>query len=513
MTFQTKSRLILLAMFYVTMMSCADVFSEPHQTATFSPILSGDDLPYQVTVRPYDFDDASLPTLHSYAAATHAGKWVILAGRTNGLHGFDQNPFNNFPAASQNRDVWVIDPVAKQSWHRSLAGLEGGLTEEQVSSITPTNNQFYQQGDQLYMSGGYGLRADGDFGTFDTLTAIELPGIVDWVQNGNGMAADHVRQIQHAAVQVTGGAMYAMQGRTHIVFGQNFIGGYTAFGHGIYTEQVRSFDIVDDGQVLSIEDVTMTEPAADYRRRDLNVTPVIRPEGDGTLAEELVVYSGVFTKYTGAWTVPVEIDGSGQPSMADPAAVETFKQGMNNYHSAKFGMYSEATGMMHQLFFGGISLQYLDDATGEIMTDDAMPFVNDITAIVSDAGGSYSQYRVGRFPELLDGSGNPWRFGTNAEFFPAAGVEMYDNGVLNLESLSNETVVGYIFGGIAANAPHTRGVEGAVSVGSNLIFEVVVTNVPEPSSAVLALWLAAYLAMHNTGKRLLVTRNLRQRLG
>jgi hypothetical protein len=68
-------------------------------------------------------------------------------------------------------------------------------------------------------------------------------------------------------------------------------------------------------------------------------------------------------------------------------------------------------------------------------------------------------------------------------------------------------------GGIAANAPHTRGVEGAVSVGSNLIFEVVVTNVPEPSSAVLALWLAAYLAMHNAGKRLLVTRNLRQRLG
>jgi len=123
-----------------------------------------------------------------------------------------------------------------------------------------------------------------------------------------------------------------------------------------------------------------------------------------------------------------------------------------------------------------------------------MPFANDITVIVSDAGGSYSQYRIGSFPKFLDNSGNRWRFGTNAEFFPAADVEMYDNGVLNLESLSDETVVGYIFGGIAANAPHTRGVEGAVSVGSNLIFEVVVNYVPEPSSAVLVLWFVACLA-------------------
>ncbi len=363
------------------------------------------------------------------------------------------------------------------------------MTEEQISSIATTNNQFYRQGDRLYVSGGYGLAANGDFTTFDTLTAIDLPGIMDWVQNGTGTAADHVRQMHDPALEVTGGAMYPLGDRTHIVFGQNFIGGYTAFGSGVYTEQVRSFDIVDDGQNLSIENVTMTIPDPDFRRRDLNVAPVIRPQTDGTLSAELVAYSGVFTKPQGAWTVPVEIDGSGQPSMAAPDAADTFKQGMNNYHSAKLGMYSEATGKMHQLLFGGISLQYLDEATGRIETDDAMPFANDITSIVSDADGNYAQYRLGSFPELLDGSGKRWRFGTNAEFFPAAGVEMYDNGVLNLDALAEETVVGYIFGGIAANAPHTRGGEDAVSVGSNLIFEVVVDYVPEPNSRVLAVWL------------------------
>jgi hypothetical protein len=483
--------------FGVLTLVCAESFvAAQHQTATFSPLGDSSDLPYQVTVRPYDFGEDNLPTLHSFAAAVHAGKWVVLAGRTNGLHGFDQNPFNNFPAASQNQDVWVIDPSAKRSWHRSLAGPSGGLSAEQFTSITSANNQFYQQGDRLYMSGGYGLSAAGDFTTFDTLTAVELAGMVDWVQNGNGTAADQLRQIHHPQLQVTGGAMYALGDRTHLVFGQTFLDGYTFFGDGIYTEQVRSFDIVDDGQNLSIENVTLTDPMADFRRRDLNVVPVIRPQADGSWSAELVAYSGVFTATQGAWTIPVEISGSGQPRMAVPDAVESFKQGMNNYHSAKVGLYSEATGEMHQWLFGGISVQYLDEATGQVVTDNQLPFVNDITSIVSDAQGNYAQYHLGRFPEMLDGSGNRLRFGTNAEFFPAEGVEGYANGVLNLDGLAEEAVVGYLFGGIMANAPHTRGVENAVSAGSNSIFEVVINKVPEPSGRVLIIeWLVCWVAI------------------
>ena len=206
-------------------------------------------------------------------------------------------------------------------------------------------------------------------------------------------------------------------------------------------------------------------------------------------SSELVVHSGVFTISQGAWTVPVEISASGQPTMAAPDAAGTFKQGMNNYHSAKVGLYSEATGRMHQWLFGGISLQFLDETTGQVITDNAMPFVNDITSIVSDVDGSYTQYHLGSFPELFDGGGNRLRFGTNAEFFPAAGVERYSNGVLSLDALTDETVVGYTFGGIVANVPHTRGVEDAVSVGSNRIFEVVVSNVPEPSGRALVIGL------------------------
>jgi hypothetical protein len=458
-----------------------------NQTPTVSPVHLNSPLPYKVSLQPYDFGAASLPTLHSFAAGHYDGKWVLIAGRTNGLHGFSNTSTQNFPPQFQNRDVWVIDPVAKTSWSRSLEGASGGFTTNELNAITPANNQFYQRGDRLYMTGGYGLQTAPDInGTFDELTALDLPGVVDWVINGTGVAKDHVRQISDPLFSVTGGAMYEMGGRTHLVFGQDFRGNYNPTKNGTYTNQVRSFDIVDDGVTLSIANPTSTTPDPNYRRRDLNIVPVIRPGAGGQLDEGLAVLSGVFTPTVGAWTVPVEIDSQGIPTMADPNAADTFKQSMNGYHAAKLGLFSEASGEMHQLLFGGISLQYLNTQTGQIETDDALPFVNDISSIVIDAAGEYSQHRIGEYPVLTDLDGLRLRFGANAEFFLAEGIETYDNGVLKLDELTEPTTLGYIFGGIVTNGPHTRGTPPAASAGSNQIFTVVYTPIPEPTALMLA---------------------------
>lgn len=463
-----------------------------HQTAETSPVELNGSLPYKITLTPYDFGAAPLPTLHSYAAGTYDGKWVLLAGRTNGLHGFSTVSAQNFPPQFQNREVWVIDPVAKTSWRRSLEDASAGLTADELNSLTTTNNQFYQRGDRLYMTGGYGLQAaPSTHGTFDRLSAIDLSGLVDWVVTGAGSAKQHIRQMSDPLFRVTGGAMYEMGGRTHLVFGQDFVGNYNPNKNGTYTNQVRSFDIVDDGVTLGIANPTATTPDPAYRRRDLNIVPVMRPDGLGGLDEGLTALSGVFTTTFGAWTVPVEIDDSGQPTMADPAAAGTFKQGMNGYHSAKLGMFSAASGQMHQLLFGGISLQYLDEQTGQVASDDALPFINDVTSIVIDATGQYVQHRIGEFPVVNDLAGLRLRFGANAEFFLADGVETYANGVLKLDALRGPTTLGYIFGGLAANGPHTRATPPAASAASNLIFTVRYAPVPEPSAAWLALVAAA----------------------
>jgi hypothetical protein len=461
-----------------------------HQTDSVTPAQLDSPLSYQIELKQYDFGAAALPTLHSYAAAEYGGMWVLIAGRTNGLHGFENISANNFPSEFQNREVWVIDPVNKQSWSRSLLDVSGGLTTDQVNSLTSANNQFCQQGDRLYMTGGYGVQTefpDGTEinGTFDELSAIDLPGLVDWVVNGTGTAADNIRQVSDPIFSVTGGAMYEIDGRTHLVFGQDFKGNYNPGKNGTYTKQVRSFDIVDDGSTLSFVNDNMTPQVDAYRRRDLNIFPVLQPDGLGEIEEGLVVLSGVFTESFGAWTVPVEIDANGIPTMADPDAPDTFKQGMNGYHSAKLGLFSEASGEMHEMLFGGISLQYFDSNTNQIETDDFLPFINDITSVVIDSLGNYSQHRLGEFPEINDLDGDRLRFGANAEFFAAAGIEMFDNGVIKLDALSGETALGYIYGGLAANGPHTRGVPDVISSASNMIFEVVLTTIPEPNTSVM----------------------------
>ena len=53
-----------------------------NQTATVSPVLSEDALPFTIQIDQAPF---GLPTgLQSVARAIHKGQWILLAGRTNG---------------------------------------------------------------------------------------------------------------------------------------------------------------------------------------------------------------------------------------------------------------------------------------------------------------------------------------------------------------------------------------------------------------------------------------------
>jgi hypothetical protein len=158
---------------------------------------------------------------------------------------------------------------------------------------------------------------------------------------------------------------------------------------------------------------------------------------------------------------------------------------MNNYDSAKLGLFSESTNQMHEVLFGGISLTDYDRTTNTFFQDNNLPFVNQISSVVIDGNGNFSQHLLGEFPQILDLAGNRLRFGANAQFFLADGIPTYDNGVIKLDQLTGQTVLGYIFGGLFANAPNTQGVAGAVSGASNQIFEVVYSPVPEPATITL----------------------------
>ena len=431
---------------------------------------------------------ASVPTLQSFASGIYNGQWVLIAGRTNGLHGFSDDGLANFPPKYQNTDVWVIDPVSKETWSRSLKDTSSGLSSSEIDSLSSTNTESYQDGNTLFIVGGY-VYTNKNFTTYNALSAIDLPTLVDWVKGTDETL--HTNTILQVAgeessdnsydggfFQVTGGGLEKTGDRYQLVFGQKFEGPYA---HGsttfqVYTSQVRSFDIDYDfaAGTLSYSDIDVAPAGGDpsrFRRRDLNVFPILSPDDQGGTTKSTVALAGVFYNGVGVWTVPAEIGSDGIPTTENPTTEpDVFKQAMNQYESGKIGLYSESSGEMTQVLLGGISANTFDPATEQLTYDENNGFHRQITAVLRDASGSYQQQYITEFPDVYDGNGKLLYFGANAKFFPAHDVPLLTDDIIDLDSLTTETVVGYMFGGIAADQPNFGN-----TVASSIIFEVTYT--------------------------------------
>lgn len=470
----TFSKIIYTISLFFLVSTNISFAANPNQTDTTTPILSGDKLPFKVQLETAEF---ALPNgIHSGVSAVYGGKWLLLAGRTNGLHGFD-SPTDNFPPQQQNSMVYVVDPEKRTVFFKSLYDPSSLLTQAQIDLLTVTSPQSYQDGKFLYMTGGYGVNTStGDFSTKDALTAINIPKLMEWVLDTRNEknANIAIRQIFNPLFQVTGGYMTkGADGLTLLIFGQNFTGFYTDSSNGAYLQQVNRFYIKNDGNNLSIIPLDPEPLVQDpnYRRRDLNVVPIVLKR-HGHLEYSFVALSGVFTEATGIWTVPVMITAKGIPSMANPLDSSTFKQGMNNYVSATVGLFSKKHKASYTLLLGGISYGYYQN--GQFQTDSEFPFINQVTTIKIDKHKKFSQYLMdAEYPLIYStGSnpGNPLLFGAGAEFIPT-NIETYKNGVIKLDELKKKKVlIGYVVGGIASSLPNTN--TRSDSTASSYIFKV-----------------------------------------
>jgi len=467
----------------VALLSASTAALAANQTPTITLPVTNYPLPYGLNLATGNFGATPMPTLQSFVSGEQNGQWVMIGGRTNGLHGFSTNGLTNFPVAFQSRDVWVVDPVTKQSWSRSLEG--SGLPTSVVDLLTAANYEETEAGGKLYMIGGYGFdRTQNKFKTYDTLTSVDLNGLIAWVK-GDPTApplTSIFRTIHDPALQVTGGEMTMLNGKAMLVFGQNFDGDYTPGTNGNYTSQVRSFVITDTATSLAIGSVTSSPNPGDpsqYRRRDFLMVDVMHQDPvTRALTPELVQFAGVFTSTNGGWTVPVEVGPDGVPHEADPAAPATFKQGLNVYSAARFESFSSVTGANYDTLFGGISAGYFDPGSNTFTPDPGLPFSNAITTIVIDRNGNYTQdFMSTAFPTILSQTnGQPLLFGADAHFFLADGVPTITGGeVINLDAVmaaatSDTVTLGYIFGGISADKPN-----GGHTAASNLVFNVTMT--------------------------------------
>lgn len=488
------------ALLFLAVVSCG-LYGQ-NQTSYVTFPLPEDTLPFRIQIEEASF---SLPSgLQAYVWGALNDEYILLAGRTYGLHGFMGD---TFPTASQNTDVFILNVTTGQTYSRSLADPSSGLTQEQIDSLSVTNAMFNQAegSNTLYVIGGYGANsATGTKETKSTLTAIDLPNFFKWVKKEPKAksAAKCIRQISDPLLQVTGGVIWQINPHQPVLigFGQNFRGLYqNTSANGDYTFQIRPFQIIDTGKNLSVCPYKQPIPNPIYRRRDLNIAPAIRKVGN-SLQQYLVAYGGVFTPGDnfGAWTIPIEIGADGSSKSLDVNNPNTFAQGMNNYECPNQALYSEKTGDLYTLFFGGISFLYtinggLYSSMGSLCQDSGLGFTNDVTAIRIDQSGNYQQYLMSAtYPSITTTFGTcpapvfpitcsnvttnaspVLLFGASGLFLPSPTIPMYPNLIIALDRLSSPTVLGYIVGGIESSAVETCSEIGNVDTRpSNRIFKV-----------------------------------------
>lgn len=484
-----------------------------NQTDNLTIPLPEDSLPYRVSIEQADF---FLPAgLQSFAYAVYNGEWLFIAGRTNGLHNVNSTSAkpNSFPVKAQNTVVYVVNPHKKKHYSRSLHDPSSELTQEQIDLLSVTNSLFIQTEDKktLYLVGGYGIdKATKTMGTKPALSAIDVPKIIEWVKQRRGTktAAECVRFAFDPILQLTGGEMLrGDKPQTYLLaFGQNFTGHYLDTSNGDYSQQIRRIKILDDGQNLSVISHKQPEPLPEYRRRDLNVIPVIKKKGQ-SYKPGYVALSGVFTPGNldnpGAWTVPIEIELDGSSRMLDPADPKTLAQAMNNYNCATLGLYSKKNDNMYTLLFGGISASIISNGNckkncmalipkkGDVFTVCCnLPFTNDVTTIKINKKGIYRQYLMNeKYPTIpvpnpgalfCDEDPFPpdapriYYFGANAAFIPDESLPTFSNDVVKLDKLGDHrTFVGYIVGGIASTILDTNCITDTIA--SPYIFKVFLT--------------------------------------
>jgi hypothetical protein len=410
------------------------------------------------------FDTLQIPAapgLHSYAAAVHNGLWLLIAGRTDGLH--PRQPFAAFFIDDNNRVAYVVDPASRQVWQRDLAELPESL----YNQLQSTNMQFHQSGDTLYCIGGYGDSFTAGFhSTYPQLASVQVPGLIAAIQN-NAPIAPYFRQMTDQRLAVCGGNLGKIGDFYYLVGGHRFDGRYNPMGpnHGPgffqeYTNEVRRFRIVNQPNGLAIADYSAWRDTAELHRRDYNLVPQIFP--NGTFG--YTAFSGVFQYNRNIpWLNTVDINESGY----NP--VPNFNQYLSQYHSAKLPIFDSLAHEMHNVFFGGMS-RYTLDANGLMLDDSLVPFVNTVSRVTRAADGTLTEFKM---PVTM-----PGLLGSSAEFFPADPAYFDPNGILQLNRLpQTRTLVGYIFGGIQSQVPNSFFSDPASTTqASNGILEVYVNT-------------------------------------
>lgn len=402
-------------------------------------------------------DLPNFPGIQSYVVGQDAGKWLILGGRTEGLH--KRRPFEAFLASGNNNRIYVIDIESKEVWSKDLTELPVAMQEQ----LQSTNMEFAQKGNELFIIGGYAFsNTAGGHITFPYLTVIDVPELISDIIS-NDSIIDNFIQLKDERMAVTGGNLEILDDRFYLVGGHRFDGAYNPMGpdHGPgfsqeYTNAIRGFTVERNGNELLIENYENQYDETNLHRRDYNLIPQIYPDG----TSGFTIFSGVFQHQVDLpFLNTIDITAEGYSVNND------FSQYLSHYHSAHVPFFSESENKMTTVFFGGIS-QYFLDTQNNLIKDDDVPFVKTISSVTREADGSMNEIKIGEMPGLL---------GASAEFILHPSITANNERIILLDELpADESVlIGYVVGGIESQVANSFfSNSDGLSKASPTIFEV-----------------------------------------
>lgn len=425
------------------------------------------------------------PPIQSFAFAQSGGAWVFIGGRAVGFHGFSP-PEQDFPRSSANKNIVVVVPAATgpaKTFTFPVDNLPAALNRVKQQWLA-TNPVFYQDGDTLYIGGGYGPDEKGNFITFPVLSSVNLPALIKGVTEGKDTFSNTIAWTESPLFQTTGGELLKLpDGNFYVVMGQNFQGLYSKFtGNGednsaaasqTYLKEVRKVQVTRAGTRLTVKSVATFRDENQFGRRDLNVAHTVLKNGDIGIG----VYGGVFTPDPVQLNYYYPLYFTGTDYFID----YSYEQKMSQYSCAKVVFYSTAQKETLTTFFGGISRFSYDYTINQFSENprvgvpglqvfsDGMPWIDTITTMqMSWDAPQQTKYNGLPHPVTTATSEQPQPtnrlpgyLGAEAMFIPVPGLKRYKDGaeVFDYDSLpaGQKTHIGYIYGGIEAQPCDANG--------------------------------------------------------
>lgn len=368
-----------------------------------------------------------LMRLHSFAYGRLGDTIYVFGGRKDGVH----NKAGGFELKGANRELILYDIRRNLAQNFSLQSLDITMLDPLCSS----NSCFTQKSGKLYVAGGYSENSENKFVTFPSLLIVDLNQLRDLIISGN--TAELVKcfkQIRNDTFAVAGGQLKYINKHFYLVGGHKFSGVYnaqtTAFQQ-TYTESAYVFDILNEEFSPTLQVLQQIRDELNFHRRDFNLGPFVTQKNK----LELMSFSGVFlVNINSPYFNLASIQENGYTDIGN------FNQWLANYQCGRTGFYSTSKDQMHEIFFGGMAVNYYDDLN-QMVNDPFVPFVKTISCVERNEKGEYREFA---FTEKMPGF-----LGTNSEFILNSNIPLYHDEIIDSDKLSGDSIeIGNLIGGI-----------------------------------------------------------------